>query len=64
MPMRLLILLLAGLLLAQSPLAQAPPDFTCPMDPDVRSKVPGKCPRCGMKLEARIAEFARVSGAL
>lgn len=37
-------------------LAQTP-DFTCPMDPDVRSKGPGKCPRCGMKLEARIPEF-------
>jgi hypothetical protein len=31
-------------------------DFTCPMDPDVRSKGPGKCPRCGMTLEARIIE--------
>jgi hypothetical protein len=27
------------------------------MDPDVRSKAPGKCPRCGMKLEARIPDF-------
>ncbi len=33
------------------------PDFSCPMDPDVRSKNPGKCPRCGMKLEARIADL-------
>ena len=33
------------------------PDFTCPMDPDVRSQRPGKCPRCGMKLEARIPDF-------
>lgn len=24
--------------------------FYCPMDPDVRSKEPGVCPRCGMKL--------------
>jgi hypothetical protein len=29
-------------------------DFICPMDPDVHAKGPGKCPRCGMKLEARI----------
>ena len=31
-------------------------DFVCPMDPDVHSKVAGRCPRCGMKLEARIIE--------
>jgi hypothetical protein len=31
-------------------------DFICPMDPDIHSKSPGKCPRCGMKLEARIIE--------
>ena len=24
--------------------------FVCPMDPEVRSKGPGKCPRCGMTL--------------
>jgi hypothetical protein len=39
--------------------AQLPPpviDFTCPMDPDVRSKTPGKCPRCGMQLEAGIQQ--------
>lgn len=38
--------------------AQQPPtvDFTCPMDPDVRAKGPGKCPRCGMTLEAKIQE--------
>ncbi len=32
------------------------PDFVCPMDPDVHSAVPGKCPRCGMQLQARILE--------
>ena len=26
------------------------------MDPDIHAKGPGKCPRCGMKLEARIIE--------
>jgi hypothetical protein len=31
-------------------------DFICPMDPDIHAKGPGKCPRCGMKLEARIIE--------
>jgi hypothetical protein len=27
-------------------------EFVCPMDRDVRSAVPGTCPRCGMKLVA------------
>ncbi len=27
-------------------------EYTCPMDPDVRQKGPGTCPRCGMALEA------------
>jgi hypothetical protein len=27
-----------------------PLDYVCPMDPDVRSAGPGKCPRCGMTL--------------
>ncbi len=31
-------------------------DFICPMDKDVRTKQPGKCPRCGMKLVAGIAD--------
>jgi hypothetical protein len=30
------------------------PGFVCPMDPEVRSAAPGKCPRCGMKLVAGI----------
>lgn len=34
----------------------APVEFSCPMDPEIRSKTPGKCPRCGMTLEARIPE--------
>ncbi len=24
--------------------------YTCPMDPDVVSNKPGKCPKCGMEL--------------
>jgi hypothetical protein len=28
----------------------APLDYVCPMDADVRSATPGVCPRCGMKL--------------
>jgi len=42
--------LLAGWLLAQDPASQAPPDYVCPMDPDVRATAPGRCPRCGMNL--------------
>ncbi len=36
--------------------APAPVEFVCPMDPEVRSKTPGTCPRCGMKLVANIPE--------
>ena len=31
-------------------------DYTCPMDPEVRQKGPGICPKCGMALEP--AEFS------
>jgi hypothetical protein len=31
-------------------------DYVCPMDPDVRSDKPGKCPRCGMELKLGIAD--------
>lgn len=31
-------------------------DFLCPMDRDVRTKGPGKCPRCGMRLVANLPE--------
>jgi hypothetical protein len=31
-------------------------EFVCPMDKEVRSKAPGVCPRCGMKLVAGIPE--------
>ncbi|HVP47810.1 MAG TPA: heavy metal-binding domain-containing protein [Bryobacteraceae bacterium] len=34
----------------------APVEFVCPMDPEVRSATPGKCPRCGMTLVANIPE--------
>jgi hypothetical protein len=30
--------------------------YVCPMDPDVRSNQPGKCPRCGMTLRAGLPE--------
>src|SRR5579871_4620907 len=32
-------------------------DYVCPMDRDIRSKSPGVCPRCGMKLVPGIPEF-------
>ena len=36
--------------------AEKPPkddqrEYTCPMDPEVRQKGPGTCPKCGMALE-------------
>jgi hypothetical protein len=30
--------------------------WVCPMDPDVRSSIPGVCPRCGMKLASGLPE--------
>jgi hypothetical protein len=30
--------------------------YVCPMDPDIRSNGPGKCPRCGMALVAGIPD--------
>ena len=33
-------------------------DYVCPMDPDVRQKGPGACPRCGMALEPAIPATA------
>jgi len=48
---------LAGWLLAAAlACAQQPIEFICPMDRDVRSAAPGKCPRCGMTLVANLPE--------
>jgi hypothetical protein len=41
---------------APPPLQDPDVEFVCPMDPDIRSKEPGKCPRCGMKLVAGIPD--------
>ena len=30
-------------------------EYTCPMDPEVRQRGPGACPKCGMALEPVIA---------
>jgi hypothetical protein len=42
-------------LLWQEP-PEAPVEWVCPMDPDVRAKEPGFCPRCKMALVAGIPE--------
>src|SRR5258708_312716 len=52
MALRALIALLALALLS----AQPPIEFSCPMDPEIRSTQPGKCSTCGMKLVAGIHE--------
>ncbi|HWC97027.1 MAG TPA: heavy metal-binding domain-containing protein, partial [Candidatus Sulfopaludibacter sp.] len=44
MPRLALVAFFLAVALAQDP------TFFCPMDPDVRSATPGRCPRCGMKL--------------
>ncbi len=54
-----LVCLLAMVLRGQAPAPEpqpAPVEFVCPMDPEVRSITPGKCPRCGMTLVANIPE--------
>jgi heavy metal-binding protein len=60
MALRAVVLLaLAGGLFAQKT-EEAPPapvEWTCPMDPEVRAKLPGQCSKCGMKLEPGIKEF-------
>lgn len=64
---RLVAILFSTLLCAQEtaplkfplPVPDAPGpavEFVCPMDPDVRSKAPGKCSRCGMALVAGIPD--------
>jgi P-type Cu+ transporter len=35
--------------------APAGADYICPMDPEVRQKEPGACPKCGMALEPDLA---------
>ena len=38
-----------------------PGQYTCPMDPEVISDTPGKCPKCGMPLEL-VPATAEMSG--
>jgi hypothetical protein len=56
MTRRLLLTAIPSLLPAQQEPAEAEPEFLCPMDKDVRSKGPGKCPRCGMALVAGLPD--------
>jgi len=42
---------------SQTPVSQPPVEYVCPMDRDIRSKTPGFCPRCGMKLVPGIPEM-------
>jgi hypothetical protein len=53
---RLLCCIFVALLAAVLICAQQAIEFTCPMDRDVRSTTPGKCPRCGMTLVANLPE--------
>ncbi|MGO4885300.1 MAG: heavy metal-binding domain-containing protein [Bryobacteraceae bacterium] len=48
--------LLCGLFLAALLCGQRTIEFVCPMDRDVRSATPGKCPRCGMTLVANLPD--------
>lgn len=48
-------LLCLALLALSLPLA-AQDVYQCPMDPDVRSATPGRCPRCGMTLAPWVAD--------
>ena len=49
-----LVLLVALLTFAQEKPEQI--DFSCPMDKDVHQPLPGKCPKCGMRLVAGLPE--------
>jgi P-type Cu+ transporter len=40
---------------AASPHVHDDAEYTCPMDPEVRQKWPGACPKCGMALEPVVA---------
>lgn len=59
----LCLLLATGVFAAQTPTPPAPDPSTqlvwvCPMDKDIRSLDPGKCPRCGMKLSTDVPDPA------
>ena len=41
--------------ISHSACESAPNEYTCPMDPEVRQRGPGDCPKCGMALEPVVA---------
>ncbi len=43
---------------AVEPAAQADAMYICPMDPEVRQRGPGSCPKCGMALEPESPQLA------
>ena len=49
-------LLASAVSLASAQSGTAEPGFVCPMDKDVRSKTPGTCARCGMRLVPEVAD--------
>jgi hypothetical protein len=51
-----ILFLLALIAPAQEPPGQEPVIWSCPMDPEIRGKTPGKCAKCGMDLEPNIPE--------
>ena len=53
---RLLCCLFVASFLAAALCGQPAIEFICPMDREVRSPTPGKCPRCGMALVANLPE--------
>jgi Cu+-exporting ATPase len=40
---------------ASAAIGDADAEYTCPMDPEVRQRGPGACPKCGMALEPVVA---------
>jgi hypothetical protein len=48
--------LILGVFLSGAAGGQAQDEYICPMDPEVRSAKPGRCPRCGMALVAGLPE--------
>jgi len=51
------LILLSVLLSSPQGQIETPPlDFVCPMDPDVRAPLPGRCSRCGMELKVGVLD--------
>src|SRR5215475_9290467 len=50
-------LIALGLVLIALPSWSQTEVWSCPMDHDIRSLTPGKCPRCGMTLTSGVPDF-------